>query len=116
MYVLKIDGAEYPQPDAYKVDVEPVGRWERNSEGMLVGDFVAYKTKLFATWGVLSGEQLSAILGGVDTFWLTIEYLDPRTNGYSTGTFYASPRSSPLIFQKNGKTYWKDVSFNLIEQ
>jgi hypothetical protein len=115
--LITVNGQAYPDPVDYKPDTEPLGVWERNANGDLVGDLVAYKTKLNLNWGMLTGQQLQTLLGAVAPFFVAVQYLDPRTNGFSTGEFYASARSATLALRDDsGVNWWKDVSFNLIER
>lgn len=44
MDILKIDGKTIDNVTGYKIDIEPIGDWERNAEGKLVGDLLGYKT------------------------------------------------------------------------
>lgn len=115
--LITVNGLAYPDPITYKPSMEPLGQWERNANGILVGDLVAYKIKLNITWGVLNGSQYQTLLAAVHPFFVTVQYLDPRTNGYSTGEFYASPRSGSLALRDEaGINWWQDVAFNLIER
>lgn len=115
--LITVNGIPYPDPVSYKPDLEPLGTWERNANGLLVGDLIGYKVKLNLGWGMLSGELYSTLLAAVNPFFVAVRYLDPRTNGYSVGEFYASPRSGTLALRDEaGVNWWKDVAFNLIER
>lgn len=115
--LITVNGIAFPAPISYKPDIEPLGSWERNANGQLVGDLIAFKTKLNLSWGLLDGAQYSLLLAAVHPFFVTVKYLDPRTNSYTTGEFYASPRSGTLALRdESGTNWWKDVAFNLIER
>ena len=114
--LITINGVAYPDPDSYKPSIEPLGEWERNANGVLVGDLIAYKTKLTLSWGMLSGQQFQRLLNAQKPFFVTVKYFDPRENGYTTGEFYASPQSGELAMRTKTETWWKGVAFNLIER
>ena len=114
--LIMINGVEYPDPISYKPSIEPLGEWERNANGTLVGDLIAYKMKLQLSWGMLEGEKFQALLQAQNPFFVTVTYWDPRVNGYNTGEFYASPQSGELALRTGTKTFWKGVAFNLIER
>lgn len=114
--LITIDGIEYPDPDSYKPSIEPLGEWERNANGKLVGDLIGYKAKLTLTWGMLDGEKFQALLNAQNPFFVTVKYFDPRVNDYTTGEFYASPRSGEMALRTETQTWWRGVAFNLIER
>ena len=114
--LITVNGVAYPDPDSYKPSIEPLGEWERNANGDLVGDLIAYKAKLTMTWGVLDGEKFMLLLNAKNPFFVTVRYFDPRVNGYSTGEFYASPKSGELALRTPTQTFWKGVAFNLVER
>lgn len=114
--LITVNGVEYPDPDSYKPSIEPLGEWERNANGDLVGDLIAYKIKLTLSWGMLDGEKFQMLLNSQDPFFATVRYWDPRVNGYDTREFYASPQSGELALRTESKTFWKGVAFNLVER
>lgn len=114
--LITINGVPYPDPDSYKPGIEPLGEWERNANGVLVGDLIGYKMKLTLTWGMLDGEKFQQLLAAQNPFFVTVRYFDPRVNGYSEGEFYASPRSGDMALRTPTQTWWKGVAFNLIER
>lgn len=115
--VLQVNGVVFTGLTAYKVDVEPLGNWERNANGILVGDLIAYKAKLNLSFGVLQGQHYQMLLGAMHPFFVSVKYWDPRAAGYATGEFYASARSGTLaLVDTDGTRWWKDVAFNLIER
>lgn len=117
MALITINGVEYPDPVTYKPGIEPLGVWARNADGYLVGDLVAFKTKLELSWGILRGDQYSTLLNGVLPFFVDVTYWDPRVNDFATSEFYASPRTGLLaLVDDSGVYWWKDVSFNLVER
>lgn len=114
--LLTVNGVAFPDPVGYKVDVEPLGEWARNANGDLVGDLVAYKVKLNLSWGVLDGTKFSLLLNSNVPFFATVRYWEPRTNGFETKQFYASPQSGEIALRDSHGILWKNVAFNLVER
>lgn len=114
--LITVNGLPYPDPDSYKPSIEALGEWERNANGKLVGDLIAYKAKLNLSWGMLDGEKFQTLIQAQKPFFVTVRYFDPRVNGYSTGEFYASAQSGEMALRTPTETWWKGVAFNLIER
>ena len=115
---LIVNGIDYtPDLVGYTVNIEPIGQWERNAYGRLVGDLIAYKSKLSLSWGILKADKFSLLLNSLAPFFVTVQYDDPKSNAVATSDFYASPRTGSLAFiDTEGVNWWRDVSFNLIER
>lgn len=115
MAMITIGGIEFPGLSDFKIDTEPLGSFERNAKGLLVGDLIAIKTKLNCKWATLDNEYLSKLRSAAAPFFVKVKYLD--TDGsYVTKEMYPSPQSASLAFVRDGKTVWKDVTINLIER
>jgi len=114
MAMITINGVALPGLSTYKVDTEPIGSFERNANGKMVGDLVAIKTKLNCTWDALEGRYVDILRSAVAPFYVTVTYLDIG-GMYSTKNMYTSPMSASLAFVRGGITIWKGVTANLIE-
>ncbi len=114
--IIRINGTPFPNPSDYKVDIEPLGNFERNANGMMVGDLIAVKTKLGCSWAMLEGEYYALLINAVDPFFVKVTYLTP-SGGYETKEMYSSPQSGQLALRTgNGEYWWKSVTCNLIER
>jgi hypothetical protein len=114
MAIISTANAELPSPATYKIDTEPLGSFERNANGDMVGDIIAFKTKISCTWKCLTGAQVAAIKTVHYPFFQEITFLsdDGKT---LTKTMYASPISVTSVLLKNGVLY-SDVSCNFVER
>ena len=113
MAMVTINGIELPGLKKYKVDTEPIGHFERNSNGRMVGDLIAIKTKLNCTWEALEGRHADMIRAAVRPFYMSVTYLD-LDGTYSTKDMYTSPQASELAFVRDGVPRW-GFTANLIE-
>ena len=114
MAMITINGVELPGLSTYKVDTEPIGSFERNANGRMVGDLVAIKTKLNCTWNVLEDRYVDILRSAAMPFYVSVTYLD-IDGAYSTKDMYTSPMSASLAFVRGGVAWWQSVTVNLIE-
>jgi len=115
--LITVNGTAFPDPVQYDPSVEPIGNWDRNAKGYLVGDLVGYKAKLTLAWEFLTGVQFKMLINAVAPFFVTVKYWDAAEDGYSIKQFYASARSGKLALRRpDGSTVWKGCAFNLIER
>ena len=114
---IKINGVKIKEPQNPKISTYNLTKSGRVASGKMMMDLVAKKKKLFCDYEVLSGAEMDKILSLIDgsAMFFNVEYTD---NGHTHSfTAYVGEinrthfRSGPL-----SGWYWKDVSFNLIEQ
>ena len=60
--------------------------------------------------------QLQQLSASLEPDFVVVTYLDPRTSGTTTKTFYSSSISSAVQRVSDGVAYWINVGFNLIEK
>lgn len=116
MSILKINGIELPDPTDYKVDVEPVGHFERNANGYLVGDLIGVKTKISCAWAMLSDVYFEEILAAAAPYFVNVTYLDPQINGLVTKEMILSPQSASLAVCRAEEKWWANVSVAFTER
>lgn len=124
MTILTVNKVAFPNPSEYGIDTEPMGMFERNAKGDLVGDYITTKVKIRCKWAYLHGTYVSMLHKAVAPFFCTVTFMD-FTGGYGTYKMYASPQSASLAWvypdsvieedPDHEKFLWKDVSVNLIE-
>ncbi len=114
MAMVTINGVELPGMREYKIDIEPLGSFERNANGKLVGDLIDIKTKISCSWEILEGKYVDMLMKAVKPFFIKVKYLD-IDGSYKTKDMYTSPQSASLALMRNNKMWWKSVSINLIE-
>lgn len=118
--MLKIDGVTMPEPKKEGITFTAEKIWSKNTgratDGTMIGDIVAIKTKMKLTFAVLSGEQVAQLDAALSPPFVSVYYKDPRTNAYTTGTFYAGTPSYPVYSYAAGMPEYTGVAVDLIEQ
>lgn len=114
--MIKVNGTELPAPTDFQAGVMDISKAERNAKGSMIIERVATKRKLELAWKNLSAEETSKLLKLVSTVFFNVSYIDPQDNSMRTGTFYCGDRTIGMLGFLNGKVYYKDVKFNLIER
>lgn len=113
--ILKLNDTTIKKPKDFKISKFNLTKSGRVASGKMVMDLVAKKRKFEFSYEVLSGPELDTILSIIDTdaMFFTISYVENGTE--KSATVYVGEISHKR-FRTDGVWYWKDVSFNLIEQ
>ncbi len=114
--LIVLDGVEFPNPDEYKVEIEPIGTFERNANGVLVGDLLDNKVRINISWGMLEDMYYKRILQACDPYFVDVTYYDPRAGEYSSAKMYVASRSGKLAVCNGCEIWWSKVSVSLIER
>lgn len=72
------------------------------------------KVKIDLAWNGITTAELSAILTAFNPEYISVSFLDPYANAFSTKTFYVGDRAAPLYNATMG--LWENVTFNIIER
>ena len=75
---------------------------------------IAQKVKIDLSWNACTTAEVSGILQAFNPEYVSVEYLDPYNNTFTTKTFYVGDRASPLYNATNG--LWENVTLNIIER
>lgn len=107
-----------PMPKGIEITIEKI--WSKNAGrtagAKMVGDIIAFKTKLKITWPMLSRERVAAIDAAITPAFFNVTFTDPRSNSRKTQSFYAgTPTYAVYSYAKGLKTY-NGVGVDLIEQ
>ena len=119
--MLKIDNVQMPEPKyngGLTFTKEKI--WSKNTgrttDGTMVGDIVAIKTKMKITFPPLSGNEVAQLDAAVSSPFIQVYFKDPRINDYTTKTFYAGTPSYPVYSYASGLPEYVGVAVDLIEQ
>lgn len=117
--VWKIDGHSIPEPQIFEVGMEDLETSaERTSNG------IAHRKRArqgvrSTTYGYewIEQEQLSYVLNLLKPEWIMFQYPDPET-GITIKECYSSKKSAALYLysKEEGKTIWKNATWNIIER
>ena len=115
--MIIVDGFTIPTPTEYTVDIEELSKSERNANGLLIKERIAFKRKLNMSWAYLTAADASSLLSRLNPSFVSVVYPDPETNINQTGTFYAGSKSNGGVLYQGGKmTGWRNITINLIER
>lgn len=115
--MLTVDGVDLPTPTSYTPDFEELSKAERNANGMMIKEVIAYKYKLNVTWKKLTQEELTILMNVKRKNFFSLEFIDMDTGRPVTGTFYAGTPTANAMEYKNGRIeHWLDVKMNFIER
>ncbi len=116
MTMLKVDGVALPTPSSYTPDFEEISKADRNANGDMIKEVIAYKYKLNVTWKMLSQEELTKLMSVKRKNSFTLEFIDMDTGKPRKGQFYAGTPSDNAMDYKNGRVEnWLDIKMNFIE-
>lgn len=114
---IKINGINIKQPKTPNMSTFNLTKSGRTASGRMTMDLIAKKRKLLLTYEVLSGDALKTILAQIDngTMFFEVSFID---NGVP-GSFTAYVGEIARELYRSGELsgwYWKNVTFNFIEQ
>lgn len=113
--VLKLNTTTIKKPKSFRISKYNLTKSGRVASGKMVMDLIAKKRKFELSYDVISGTDWNTILNIIDsqTMFFTLTYTE--NNAEKTATVYVGEISADK-FRTDGVWYWKNVTFNLIEQ
>lgn len=111
----KLNGVTVATPTSFFIDRFKITKSGRVGSGKMVIELIDKKHKLYFTYDVISGTDLEVLYGILfsDDNFITATYTENGTE--YTKTMYVGPLHAEE-YRTQGKWYWKNVTFNLIEQ
>lgn len=114
--MLIADGVDIPTPDEYVVDYEEISKAERNANGLIIKEVIAYKYKLNSFWKKLDQSNMNKLMDVKNKNFFNLSFIDMYGNRV-TRTFYAGTPNSKGMDYRDGKVqYWLDTKMNFIER
>lgn len=115
---IKIGGVEMPPIKELTITREPI--WSKNAgrsaNGIMLGDIVAYKTKLQIVFVPLSDSQAAALSAATRPAFFNVKYHDPEINETKTSKMYASSLPFKVYSYADGLPRYVGTSISLIEK
>ena len=115
---IKIGGVEMPPVKELTVTREPI--WSKNTgrsaNGTMVGDIVAYKTKLQITFVPLSDSQAAVLAAATRPAFFDVRYHDPEDNEKKTVKMYAGSLPFKVYSYVEGFPRYVGTAISLIEK
>lgn len=111
-----VGGVTVPCPSTYEYQLSDVSSSDagRTEDALMHKMRIAQKVHLNLAWQNQKTADVSTILNAFNPEYISIQYLDPKANGYVTKTFYVGDRSVPAYNTSLG--LWSNISFNIIER
>lgn len=114
--MLSVNDYNYPPPVSYRLELEPVGSFERNANGELVGDLVAVKRKLSCGFSMLADEDFQQLLAAVREYLVAVEFENPETGESVSCDMYISLKGGSMALRSGGVSYWSGVTCEFTEK
>ena len=113
---VKLSGVTIKTPSDFSFEYYNITKAERTADGTMHMDLIAKKRKYLFNYTVLSASELETItdiINGTNMFF-TLTYYD--NNVLQTATVYTGAIHKTAFRSDTGAWYFRDVSFDLIEQ
>lgn len=113
--IRAVDGVTIPAPSKYDWTVNDVSSADagRTEDGLMHKLRIARKRKLELEWQNVPRATVNAVLQAFAPEYVSVTFLDPLTNGYTTKTFYSGDQAAPAY---NVRLNIWTLRFNIIEQ
>lgn len=87
----------------------------RNAAGDTILDIVNEKKKVYLQLRHTTEEEMTSFLSAIRPYVITVSFLDPRTNSFTTMTAYTGTPEPEYYTIQPGGTIYKPLSLNFIE-
>lgn len=115
---IKIGGVEMPPIQKLKITREPI--WSKNTgrgaNGTMLGDIVAVKYKIDATFSPLSDSQASVLADATSPAFFDVTFHDPKDNKEKTKRMYASALPFDVYSYVDFLPRYVGTSISLVEK
>ena len=115
---ITIGGKKMPPVKELSITREPI--WSKNTgrsaNGSMMGDIVAYKTKLQVTFVPLSDSQAAALAAATRPAFFNVKYHDPEDNEQKTSKMYAGSLPFKVYSYADGFPRYVGTQISLIEK
>lgn len=117
--VLKVGNTVLPPPDDISISKNKI--WSSNTgrtaAGYTVGDIVARKYKIKASWDTLTAAQAREILNILDRYaFFNVTFIDPYTDTPKTIEIYGGDMEIDVKRYYRNETLYSGLSVSLIER
>ena len=113
---LYIDNVRIKTPHEFRISRFNLTKAGRVASGQMVMDLIAKKRKFEFTYNILSGKEFEDILALIDANKMFFVLTYTENDIIKTATVYTGSITQDKFRSDTGAWYWKNVSFDLIEQ
>ena len=114
--IRRINGVAFSHvPSSYQWTQEDVSSADagRTEDGRMHKKRLRSVVGIELAWRAIPISVASAVLRAFEPEYITVEYLDPKSGGYTTKTFYVGNRTAPLY--NATLDLWENISFKIVE-
>lgn len=114
--LLKLGGKTIKRPSGFDIEKYNLTKSGRVASGKMVMELIAKKRKFLFSYEVISGVSLETLLSVIDTdaMFFKLEYTENSDDVKEAMVYVGSIKAKN--FRTDGIWYWKNVTFDLIEQ
>jgi len=116
MFTLRINDMAIPAPTDYSLGVEPVGKFERNANGKLVGDLTAVKTKISCRWGLISGKDYKKLCDCARGYFVMVRYTLQEGGRTEIEMSMRLQEGSISLHSEDDTVWWNGVGCEFVER
>ena len=106
--------AEGLKPSKNDLDADGSGR--NLIDGLMYRKKIASKMKWTVSFNRLTATLMAQIYADMDSDYVTISMLDPKTNAYSSRVYYCSTINSGVQRSIGGEVYYDGATFDITER
>lgn len=115
MALLKIGNTSLPAPTVLQPGIQDLDSEDgtgRNQVGTMFRDRIAVKRTVHCEWGILTKEEMAALLSAMSPASFSFTYPDPQEGALKTITAYVGNRI-PAMCSATGETDWLWVGLSV---
>ena len=116
MFTLEINNTPFPAPADYALGMEPVGRFERNANGMLVGDLTAMKTRLSCAWGMLPGAEYARLYNAARGYFARVRFTGQDGEAAAMDMSVQLRDGALKLHREGDGLWWSGVACEFVER
>ena len=115
--VLKVNGSDIPDPTSITISRNKV--WAQNTgrtkSGKYVGDIVALKWRIDATWNNVSENKAQEIMNAFEPAFMDVRFKNPKTKAFATAKFYGGDETLNVYNYDIAEAVYESVSLSIVE-
>lgn len=114
---LVINGVVMPTPTSLTPSRNKI--WSQNSgrqqNGVWAGDIIGKAWRLDVTWEPCSATDMQTILNALDPTYIQVQFINPKTNAYTTREFYSGDESLEVYSYAMNDMMYSGITVSLVQ-
>ena len=115
-FYITLNGTQIKTPTEFELSRFKLTEAGRVASGKMVMDVVARKRKFSLKYKIISGNDYNTLMAILDTNSAFYSMVYIENDVLKTATVYSGAVTGKKFRTETGAWYWKDLSFDLIEQ